>query len=222
MVEEARLESVYTPKGYREFESLPLRIGKIKGVKRGIALFWSFFFLNNTLLMKKILSILSLLLSTALIIYTAYTGEGESDASTGSLTGKVVSVADGDTFTLLTNNNERVKIRLYAIDAPERGQDFGTKSREFLNDLCYGKMVTIEKKDTDQYGRTLGIAFADGVNLNEEMVRNGLAWYYSHYANDPKLEALEQSARRQRLNIWSMKNPVHPHEFRKNKKNKDK
>lgn len=172
--------------------------------------------------MKKILSILLLLLSTALIVYTAYTREGESDIQPEPLKGKVISVADGDTFSLLTDNNEQVKIRLYAIDAPERGQDFGTKSREFLNDLCYGKMVTIEKKNTDQYGRILGVAFVNGVNLNEEMVRNGLAWYYSYYANDPKLEAWEQSARRQKLNIWSMKNPVHPHEFRKDKKNKDK
>ncbi|GAB6121146.1 thermonuclease family protein [Dysgonomonas termitidis] len=172
--------------------------------------------------MKRLLYILSLLLSSALIIYTAYTGEGESDTRPESLTGKVVSVADGDTFTLLTDNNGRMKVRLYAIDAPERGQDFGTKSREFLNDLCYGKTVTIEKKDTDQYGRILGIAFVDGMNLNEEMVRNGLAWYYSHYVDDPKLDALEQSARRQKLNIWSMKNPVHPHEFRKNKRNNGK
>ena len=172
--------------------------------------------------MKKILSILSLILSTALIVYTAYTDESESDISTGSLAGKVISVADGDTFTMLTDNNERIKIRLYAIDAPERGQDFGTKSREFLNSLCYGKRVTVEKKGTDQYSRTLGVAFVNGVNVNEEMVRNGLAWYYSHYANDPKLEILEHSASRQKLNIWSMKNPIHPHEYRKNKRNKDK
>lgn len=132
-----------------------------------------------------------------------------------TLSGKVVSVADGDTFTMLVNGTDQVKVRLLGIDAPERGQDYGTKARQHLNDLCYGKTVTVRKDSEDQYGRVLGILYVGDMNVNEEMVRSGLAWYYRHFVTDHRLDSLEQLARSERLNIWSMKNPVPPYEFRK-------
>lgn len=107
---------------------------------------------------------------------------------------------------------------MLGIDAPERGQDFGTVARQQLNNLCYGKTVTIENKGEDQYGRVLGIVYIDGMNVNEYMVRNGLAWYYRHFVNDPRLDSLEQLARKEKVNIWSMKNPISPYEFRKSKR----
>ncbi|MFV0419632.1 MAG: thermonuclease family protein [Dysgonomonas sp.] len=139
-------------------------------------------------------------------------------AVTDKFVGEVVKVADGDTFTVKTVANKRIKIRLYGIDAPERGQDYGSKSRQFLNDLCYGKEVSIVDKGTDQYGRTLGIAYIGDLNINEEMVRNGLAWYYNYSVDDARLESLEKDARNKKLNIWSMKNPISPYEYRKNKR----
>lgn len=136
-------------------------------------------------------------------------------AEEGILKGKVVSVADGDTVTLLTDNNERVKVRLLGINAPERGQDFGTKARQHLNDLCYQKYVTVRYSEKDQYERILGVLYVGDMNINEEMVRQGLAWYYSHFVNDHRLDSLEQLARKEKLNIWSMKDPLSPYEFRK-------
>lgn len=132
-----------------------------------------------------------------------------------TIIGEVVSVADGDTFTMKTLTGERIKVRLYGIDAPERGQDYGTKSRQLLNDLCYGKIVEVQVQDIDQYDRTLGTVYINELNVNEEMVRNGLAWYYSHFVEDSRLDSLEQQARSERLNIWSMDNPIPPYEFRK-------
>ena len=146
--------------------------------------------------------------------------EGTKSIPEGNvIAGKVIKVADGDTFTLETEGRVSVKIRLYAIDAPEKGQDYGTKAREYLNDICYDKFVSVHSKGKDQYGRTLGILYVEDMNLNEDMVRQGLAWYYSHFATDRRLDSLEQLARRERLNIWSMKNPVAPHEYRKRNKN---
>jgi len=136
----------------------------------------------------------------------------------GVLKGKIVSVADGDTVTLLTDNNERVKVRLLGIDAPEKGQDYGAKSRQHLNDLCYQKYVSVHYKEKDQYDRILGVLYVDKLNVNEEMVRQGLAWYYSHFVTDHRLDSLEQLARKEKLNIWSMKNPISPYEFRKGKR----
>ncbi|MCD7971567.1 MAG: thermonuclease family protein [Candidatus Azobacteroides sp.] len=136
--------------------------------------------------------------------------------------GKIVKVSDGDTVTLLTKENEQIKIRLDGIDAPENGQDYGEKSRQFLADLIAGKEVELHVTGTDRYKRTLGFIYINGKNVNEALVRNGLAWHYKHFNNDPKLDSLEQLARKEKLNIWSQKNPIEPYEFRKAKKNNQK
>ncbi|MDR2995560.1 MAG: thermonuclease family protein [Bacillus cereus] len=160
--------------------------------------------------MKKVLFILLLLL-----VSCSPTSTGEKEE--GIITGKVISVADGDTVTILTDTNEQIRVRLYGIDAPERGQDFGSKARSYLNSLCYGKMARVEKKGIDQYDRVLGIVYVNDLNLNWEMVKNGLAWYYDYFTDDPYLEELERVARKQKLNIWSMENPVPPYKFRKHR-----
>jgi len=133
-------------------------------------------------------------------------------------TGRVVRVADGDTVTLLTDQREQIRVRLDGIDAPERGQDYGMKATLFVRDLCHNKTVTVHKKGVDRYGRVLGVLYVDGVNVNEALVRQGLAWHYKHYSKDPTLDSLERQARKEKLNIWSMRNPVAPWEFRKMKK----
>jgi micrococcal nuclease len=64
-------------------------------------------------------------------------------AFAGSITGKVISVTDGDNLTLLTADKQQIKIRLNAIDAPEKTQVFGNASKKFLSDLCYSKQATV-------------------------------------------------------------------------------
>lgn len=78
------------------------------------------------------------------------------------LSGKVVKVADGDTFTLLTEDNKQVKVRLHGIDCPEKGQDFGQVAKQYTADKVYMQVVRVKATDTDRYGRTVGI-----VTLND-------------------------------------------------------
>ncbi|HYH14178.1 MAG TPA: thermonuclease family protein, partial [Flavisolibacter sp.] len=72
--------------------------------------------------------------------------------------GRVVSIADGDTFTLLTNEKKQVKVRLHGIDCPERAQDFGQVARQKLSDMIFNQQVRVVEKDVDRYQRTVGIA----------------------------------------------------------------
>ncbi|WP_128331829.1 thermonuclease family protein [Apibacter sp. HY039] len=135
---------------------------------------------------------------------------------TATLTGKVIKVADGDTITILTEDKKQVKIRLYGIDCPENKQDFGTKARTFTSTICFGKNVTVEIKGIDRYKRTLGIVKVEGKNVNEELLKNGLAWKYKYTYSSHYL-MLEQQARKSKLNIWSLKKPIAPWDFRKRK-----
>ncbi|MDL2303090.1 thermonuclease family protein [Dysgonomonas sp. OttesenSCG-928-D17] len=134
------------------------------------------------------------------------------------LSSRVVRVADGDTVTLLTDQREQIRVRLDGIDAPERGQDYGQKATLFVREMCYNKPVIVHKKGVGRYGRVLGVLYVNGVNVNEALVCQGLAWHYKHYSNDPTLDSLERQARKEKLNIWRMKNPIAPWEYRRMKK----
>jgi len=138
-----------------------------------------------------------------------------------TLTGKVVSIADGDTFTILTANKEQVKIRLYGIDCPEAKQDFGSKAKQFTSTLCFQKIVKAEIKNNDRYGRKIAVVhLPDGRIINKEILRAGLAWHYKHYDNSKELALIEENARKNKTGLWSLKNPVAPWEFRSNKRKK--
>jgi len=136
------------------------------------------------------------------------------------LTGTVVSVADGDTFTLLTADHEQIRVRLHGIDCPEKKQDFGTKAKDFLAGLVFQKQVTVRETDRDRYGRTIGIVTVDGVNVNEALLTAGLAWHYTHYDQNPAWALLEDTARRAKRGLWSQGNAIAPWEFRKAKRRK--
>jgi endonuclease YncB( thermonuclease family) len=131
-------------------------------------------------------------------------------------TGKVVAVADGDTITVL-KDLQQVKVRLTEIDAPEKKQAFGNRSKESLSDLCFGKTATLIEKSKDRYGRTLARVTCDGTDANAEQVRRGLAWAYTKYLTDPQIKVLEEEARASRLGLWRDETPVPPWEWRHRK-----
>lgn len=149
--------------------------------------------------MKQTILILSLFLSLSL---------------SAQLNGRIVKVSDGDTVTLLDSDNTQHKIRLHGIDAPEKGQPYGDKSKEYLSNMIAGKTVTVYVKGTDQYKRTLGVIYLGEVNINAEMIANGYAWNY-HYSKDIFYIKLQDQARQKKLGLWNDKNPVDPWAWRK-------
>jgi endonuclease YncB( thermonuclease family) len=134
--------------------------------------------------------------------------------SARELAGRVVSIQDGDTLTVLVSRRQ-IKVRLADIDAPERKQPFGTRSRQSLADLCAGKDARIAEQGKDRSGRTLGRVNCAGVDANAEQVRRGLAWVYERYA--PKgspLYAVQTEARTARRGLWQVAKPVPPWQWR--------
>jgi len=131
--------------------------------------------------------------------------------------GKVVGVSDGDTLTVL-KDRKQVKVRLVEIDAPEKRQAFGNRSKQALSALVHGKQVEIKEHGTDRYGRTLGRIYQSGLDVNAEMVRRGMAWVYVKYVKDKRLNQLEAEARKQRRGLWADEDPVPPWEWRRARK----
>ncbi|MDP3211912.1 thermonuclease family protein [Methylotenera sp.] len=153
-----------------------------------------------------------LLLSVALSLSTMAYAE--------TITGRVVGVSDGDTLTILDQSNTQFKIRLAAIDAPEKAQPFGQRGKQKLSDLCFGKSANVQVISTDRYGRSVGEVDCAGVNANEVMVQSGLAWVYRKYDKGyGHLYGLEDDARNARRGLWADDNPTPPWEWRKAKRN---
>jgi micrococcal nuclease len=132
-----------------------------------------------------------------------------------SFSGRVVGVADGDTIDVL-RDSRAVRVRIYGIDCPERGQAFGRQAREYTSKLAFGKTVTVHVRGTDRYGRFVAdVLLPDGSSLNRELVRAGLAWHYVQYSADKTLASLESEARASRRGLWADVRRVPPWEFRK-------
>jgi endonuclease YncB( thermonuclease family) len=107
-----------------------------------------------------------------------------------------------------------VAVRLAEIDAPEKAQPFGRRSKEALSDLCYMAPATIKPTATDRYGRTVARVECRGKDANAEQVRAGMAWAYTRYQIDPVFTQLEQRARAARVGLWRDAEPVPPWEWR--------
>jgi endonuclease YncB( thermonuclease family) len=129
--------------------------------------------------------------------------------------GKVVGIADGDTFTLLLDNSTTIKIRLASIDCPESKQPYSAIARQFLSDAIFSQRVKILIDSKDRYGRSIGWVYYDGRNINEELLKAGLAWHFKRYSKNQKLQALEDQARAGKLGLWKDRNPIPPWEWRR-------
>lgn len=138
-----------------------------------------------------------------------------------SLQGKVVHIADGDTLTILTEANKKIKIRLAGIDTPEKAQPFGNKAKQALAALTFQQQVLVEVETKDRYGRTVGTVMANGLDVNAELVREGMAWVYRQYTNDEKLYALEAEAKQAKRGLWASDKPIEPWDWRKGKRTVD-
>ncbi len=132
--------------------------------------------------------------------------------------GTVIGISDGDTVTVLNDQKNPIKIRLTEIDAPEKAQAFGEKSKQSLSEICFKKSVAVEDKGIDRYRRTLGRITCDGIDANAEQVKRGMAWAYRQYLTDPTIAELEATAKEIKTGLWSDENPVPPWEFRHGKK----
>ena len=124
-------------------------------------------------------------------------------ANAGELAGRVVKVDDGDTLTIVDADKRQHVIRLADIDAPEKAQRFGARSRQSLAELCAGKMAEVGDRGLDDQGRKLGWVMCAGINANGEQVRRGMAWVYVQYAPPTSaLYTLEADARLARRGLW--------------------
>lgn len=155
-------------------------------------------------------------MQTILFIFTMMA----SVAQAATLTGRVIKIADGDTLTILDAQNQQFKIRMAGIDAPEKKQPFGERSKQNLARLTFNRQVSVDWEKTDRYHRIVGKILVNGNDVNIQQIRAGLAWWYEKYrkeqssADQRQYAEAEQLARRQKVGLWQEPNPTPPWEWR--------
>lgn len=162
---------------------------------------------------------LALLLSTGVVL-------------ADTLAGKVVGVSDGDTITVLDSDKRQHKIRVAGIDAPEKNQAFGQRSKENLSRLVFGKEVEVQWSKHDRYQRIVGKVMvaepgcqrpdcAKILDAGLGQVTAGFAWWYRKYAKEQSAEdarsyeTAEQEARARSVGLWRDAEPIPPWDWRK-------
>ena len=135
----------------------------------------------------------------------------QSAAETRTLVqGRVVAIADGDSLEIRTDDQPRVGVRLFGIDAPEGRQASGRQARDALKQEIQGRLIEIRVVETDQYGRLVGDLYCDGIWINEIQVARGWAWHYTRYSDHPALARAEREARDTRRGLWRDPHPTPP------------
>ena len=134
---------------------------------------------------------------------------------------RVVAVVDGDTIKARSQSGEQRTIRLSGIDAPEKGQAFGERSKQALSALAFGKMADIEPRKIDRYGRSVALVRIAAMDVSLTQVQSGMAWHFKRYSREqPAAERLayaiaEEEARERRLGLWQDRAPEAPWDWRR-------
>lgn len=134
-----------------------------------------------------------------------------------NVNGKVVDVSSGDTFTIQIGDGKTFKVRLMEVDAPEPSQAFGRQARLFSESLLMENLVNVEFDTVDKYGRLIGqVTLPDGRVLNQELLRQGLAWHYRvHTPVNEFLSELEYRAWKSKAGLWIDPSASPPWKYRR-------
>jgi micrococcal nuclease len=135
--------------------------------------------------------------------------------SLSSCSGVVTKVKDGDTIVI----DNYMTIRIAEIDAPEKGQLFGYKSKDYLESIILGKKITYKEYTVDDYGRHICRIYLNDTNIGDKMVKEGYAWAYDYFAISNNIIKLQREARCNRVGMWQYQNNIKPSAYRRQHKN---
>ena len=146
----------------------------------------------------------------------AFCGILFSPAHAEMITGRVISIADGDTLTLLDALNREHQISLAGIDAPELAQAFGQQAKTSLAALALDQQATANCNKRGRLPHEICTVSVDGKDIGLEQIRIGMAWWYWQNAagltvqTQTNYRQAEFNAKIHRLGFWNSNNPTPP------------
>lgn len=155
----------------------------------------------------KLLLVLAILPGTSIFAHAA------------SLYGTVSEIHDGDTITIICLKRP-LKVKLMAIDAPEKNQAYADVAKQHLADLILNKLVSVEYSGLGPNGLIIGKVSIKEMDVGAQMIRDGVAWYdktFESRLTDTERQvyvASETAARDEHRGIWQDTAPIPPWAYR--------
>lgn len=170
-----------------------------------------------------------LILSVWLGVLLGCSGAPPAADGAGALAVTVIAVHDGDTLRVRDGTGPERTVRLAVIDAPEIAQPFGEQARDAVRALAQGRLVRLEPRGHDRYGRLLAVVWVpDGplapTDLSLWLLEQGLAWHYRAHADEQPLPErwqyalAEAQARWGRRGLWQHADAVPPWQWRRQRR----
>jgi endonuclease YncB( thermonuclease family) len=133
--------------------------------------------------------------------------------------GKVIEVIDGKTAVVKMSNGSTLTVVLQYIEVPETGQQLEHTVKDHLRKLILDKTVEVNPRGIKE-SKTVGQLTLDGVDISQQMIRDGAAWYAvmeknGQPANQSALyQSQEALAKSERRGIWADDKMIPAWEFR--------
>lgn len=144
-----------------------------------------------------------------MLLWGPLLAQGQSYVGTGH------RVLDGDTFHLLRETGQIVRVELYGVDAPERGQPLADAAARAVRRAVFRTDVRARAETDGPDGRSVFVVRVDDRVLNEHLLQRGLAWWDHRQApHNDQYRRLEQRARTNERGLWAQPNPVPPWTWR--------
>ncbi|MCJ2097462.1 thermonuclease family protein [Methylobacterium sp. E-046] len=130
----------------------------------------------------------------------------------------VTKIADGDTFTVM-ESMQKIRVRIFGIDAPEHDQPYGDNATAMLAQLILGQTVEIEpphggRSFPKSFDRIVGVVHRNGQDVELVMIGSGNAWAYDRFRVQDVYDDAQGQAVIHGVGLWAG-NPVPPWDWRK-------
>lgn len=118
---------------------------------------------------------------------------------------RVTWIEDGDTITVTFEGQSQV-LRLYLIDAPEKGEPYSRKATTFLRDHILNEVVRIQEVGRMNHGRLLAFVWLEGEMVNLSLLREGLAYLAVYHPEEEayreQAKSAVEEAQRNKKGVW--------------------
>jgi endonuclease YncB( thermonuclease family) len=139
-----------------------------------------------------------------------------------AVTAKVTGVDSGSQVLVFLDSKVE-RIELYGVHSPKSGKPGHRQPRDFTTDRVFGKVVELEFIKREGEALRHALLRVDGALLNEELVRQGLAWVHPHLCRLPACEqwkGLEDEAREASRGLWANAKAFPPWDERRTRQRK--
>jgi endonuclease YncB( thermonuclease family) len=140
------------------------------------------------------------------VLFLTFTASAQS-----IITGQLAEVVDGKTIVIKTASFTKLSVRLQFIEVPDAANNLTPVIKDHLQQLLAGKTLQFQTRRMSGFSMLTGLLTANGVDVSQQMLRDGAAWYaVPEKENQEAVEReiyleIEAAAKAEKRGVWGIK-----------------